>query len=221
MADLSKIRKNGVDYDIKDSVARAAIEELQNGDNIDLSGYVQSVNGVTPDENGNVDVAGGSGCDVSVEGEKLFLSDSDNDGVYELIDTIVLEEEVKIDIKRESDGTSYKFKGVMVFMTTEGNVTATNLYYYSSGTAVGLSYIGNKTTTAAGYASYECIPYMGYWLPKWKNGWNNTESGAGTDRQNNHRWRLYSSEQYPYITRVMTTGVLPAGTTIEIWGVRA
>lgn len=32
MADLSKIRKNGVDYDIKDATARAAIEELkQNG----------------------------------------------------------------------------------------------------------------------------------------------------------------------------------------------
>lgn len=31
MPDLSKIRKNGVDYDIKDSTARAAIEELKKG----------------------------------------------------------------------------------------------------------------------------------------------------------------------------------------------
>ena len=32
MAELSKIRKNGVDYDIKDAVARKAIEEFgQNG----------------------------------------------------------------------------------------------------------------------------------------------------------------------------------------------
>lgn len=32
MAELSKIRKNGVDYDIKDAVAREAIEQLeQNG----------------------------------------------------------------------------------------------------------------------------------------------------------------------------------------------
>ena len=29
MAELSKIRKNGVDYDIKDAVARKAIEDLE------------------------------------------------------------------------------------------------------------------------------------------------------------------------------------------------
>ena len=45
MSELSKIRKNGVDYDLKDTVAREAAE-----------GAVKTVNGVAPDENGNVEV---------------------------------------------------------------------------------------------------------------------------------------------------------------------
>ena len=36
MAELSKIRKNGVDYDIKDAVARKAIEEFKPGGSVEL-----------------------------------------------------------------------------------------------------------------------------------------------------------------------------------------
>lgn len=76
MAELSKIRKNGVDYDIKDATARQEIEELkQNGGNADSSGYVKSVNGVSPDESGNVEIAvsGGSGGGLSDTAANLLL----------------------------------------------------------------------------------------------------------------------------------------------------
>lgn len=46
MSELSKIRKNGVDYDLKDTVAREAANIA-----------VKTVNGTAPDANGNVQVA--------------------------------------------------------------------------------------------------------------------------------------------------------------------
>lgn len=52
MAELSKIRKNGVDYDIKDTEARKSAEEAKTG----LLSCVKSVNGVVPDQNGNVKI---------------------------------------------------------------------------------------------------------------------------------------------------------------------
>ena len=188
---------------------------------------VKTVNGVAPDENGNVDVAGGSGCDVSVEGEKLFLSDGGNDGVYELIDTIILEEDAMLDIRQEPDGTSYKFKGVMAFVSLPENAPtfgSINFYYYSNTVAVGLSYVPGNTAVSESkkYASVECVDYYGHWLPKWRTSWNSTESGAGVNTFGNYRWRLYSTSDSPYITRIWTkANNFPAGTTIEIWGVRA
>lgn len=55
MADLSKIRKNGVDYNLKDTTARADIEALKKKPT-EVSGGVKTVNGVSPDENGNVQI---------------------------------------------------------------------------------------------------------------------------------------------------------------------
>lgn len=59
MAELSKIRKNGVDYDIKDATARAAIEELkQNGtgliENISAEKPLVYINGMIPTTKDNV-----------------------------------------------------------------------------------------------------------------------------------------------------------------------
>lgn len=64
MADLSKIRKNGVDYDIKDATARAAIEELkQNG-----TGGGTTTETVT--ETGNmVKLIASAGAEINVSGE--------------------------------------------------------------------------------------------------------------------------------------------------------
>lgn len=48
MSELSKIRKDGVDYDLKDTTARDGLKNA-----------VKTVNGAAPDENGNVDVSTG------------------------------------------------------------------------------------------------------------------------------------------------------------------
>lgn len=42
---------------------------------VDLSGYVQSVNGVKPDKNGNVEVSCGN-VDVTIDGETLVIAEN-------------------------------------------------------------------------------------------------------------------------------------------------
>ena len=56
------------------------IEKLkQDGPDVDLSGYVKSVNGKTPDEKGNVEIAipdSGGNVDLTIEGETLVISEN-------------------------------------------------------------------------------------------------------------------------------------------------
>lgn len=222
MADLSKIRKNGVDYDIKDSVARAAIEELQNGDNIDLSGYVQSVNGVAPDENGNVDVAGGSGCDVSVEGEKLFLSDGGNDGVYELIDTINVSEAIeKIAITTEPSGKPYNLTRLIVRakLTPTSTNEVLNVWVNDKTQAVTLQ---NAATTEGTRYSSAVL-----WV---ENGFIRCEGNTGTHGEYNIPQKVGASyarvlakgDKIYNIDFLMTNNQsFQPGSSFEIWGVRA
>lgn len=64
MADLSKIRKNGVDYDIKDATARAAIEELkQNGTGGGTTTETVTETGVM------VNIEADAGAEIKVEGD--------------------------------------------------------------------------------------------------------------------------------------------------------
>ena len=87
MAELSKIRKNGVDYDLKDTAAREAANKAvktvngaapdkngnveitipDSGGNVDLTGVVKSVNGQTPDQNGNVEIDASRPTDEQVQ----------------------------------------------------------------------------------------------------------------------------------------------------------
>lgn len=53
MSELSKIRKDGVDYDLKDAVAREAAENA-----------VKTINNVSPDENGNIEIGILNGLNV-------------------------------------------------------------------------------------------------------------------------------------------------------------
>lgn len=217
MADLSKIRKNGVDYDIKDSVARAAIEELQNGDNIDLSGYVQSVNGVTPDENGNVDVAGGSGCDVSVEGEKLFITDDVSKHEYELLETIIC------------DGTynsismqNLALKEVKIYMQTEASETAHSVAVEMTNDSAlfGYAWIPSLINTAKRYSYVHGVSdgvgdaYIEASNP------SSTKYTAAT--------LMRTPTKYDGTTPIKKVSIyaadkamIPADSIIEIWGVRA
>lgn len=147
---------------------------------------------------------------------------SDLEGEYELIETFTLDEDAVIDRRNEPNGNPYKFKAIMIYLAVESPTESANLYFYSGGKAIGLSYIGKRTETTKAYACYSCEPKYSHWLSGWKNNWSSTESGAGIDRLNYHRMRDNKVSDYPHITRIITTAnPLPAGTTIEIWGVRA
>lgn len=109
MADLSKIRKNGVDYDIKDATARAAIEELKQngtGGNVDLTGYVQSVNGQTPDENGNVVIETNAPTDEQVGTAVSAYLDAHPEATTTVQDGSITEAKLAEDLKKSIRGGS-------------------------------------------------------------------------------------------------------------------
>ena len=145
-------------------------------------------------------------------------------GKFELIETFTAEEDVAFDRSAEPDGTPYKFMAVIAFIETAATVTATNLYYYHEKTACTLSYILAKSTTTKGRTVLSCAPEYGYWISKWYNSWS---SGSTVGVNSCYQWRMRNEDKvalvnlHPYITRIKTSGSLPAGTTIEIWGVRA
>lgn len=223
MADLSKIRKNGVDYDIKDNVARAAIEELQKGENIDLSGYVQSVNGISPDENGNVDVAGGSGCDVSVEGEKLFLSDASGDaskGSYEFIKTITVTEDIN-SIYEDLPNCKALIAAYDI-PAIESLMHVVNVVGFASGKGASVTFTLNILNMRLG-ARFELYSQNGYYtgigyMPT--GSYSNVSTAMAMP---NHF--TASIKDTEYINSITVTGynskLIPAGTVIKIWGVRA
>lgn len=64
MADLSKIRKNGVDYDIKDATARAAIEELKQN-----SGGGGTTTETVTDTGVMVNIKADEGAEIKVDAE--------------------------------------------------------------------------------------------------------------------------------------------------------
>lgn len=145
---------------------------------------------------------------------------------YELIDTITVEEDSTVIISSEPDGTLYKFKAVLVFAQTEGTVGHGNLYIHCNNgvndAAIGLGYIGAKQTDTIGYSMWGCRQHNGRWLTEYKSIWGTTTSSLYIDRQNYSKWQMYSIQEYPYITKLRQSGTsFPAGTKIEIWGIRA
>lgn len=83
MAELSKIRKNGVDYDIKDSTAREAIEELKKNGVAIIQTETEVVISVT-DKNGTTTATITNGKD----GKDYVLTDADK---YEITETVKAE----------------------------------------------------------------------------------------------------------------------------------
>ena len=144
------------------------------------------------------------------------------DGVYELIETIILNEDTVIERTQEPDGTSYNFTRLAIKgVTTAENAQGGNCETRNKNVAIGLCYInGFSNNSGSRYMFYECMQdSAGYWktdvVP-----WNPNQHIA-TLSSNYYAYRLTRSvKAYPTINSLRTP-VLPAGTIIEIWGVRA
>lgn len=164
-----------------------------------------------------------------------YIKDSDvegilSDGVYELIDTVTLEEDVKnLSITKEPDGTLYNFKAIMVKMTKPSTAGKYILQCYTyhklidiGVTNIRMVYDFNSDTSEM-QARFEVYPKYGYYtgigyapqIAYSNNGMAHAFPNASTT----------SVKSDCMITSVYFLaygdGLIPTGSIFEIWGVRA
>lgn len=159
---------------------------------------------------------------VSNNGEWV-AADMDPDDPIVQIETITLTESAAIERSAEPDGTTYAFRRIVLMFETPADavVTAGNIYFYSGSTGVGLGYLAKKDASSSiSYLMNDCGPDAGRWLAKYMGGWTGNGNGVYTNNENRRRWLQYAVADYPTLTKV-TIPTLPAGTTVQIWGVRA
>ena len=140
--------------------------------------------------------------------------------VYELIETITLEESAVINRTQEPNGTPYNFAAVRIKGVTETGNTDSYTYINAVNvdTVLGQAYVKAITATKPHYRLDIFEPVYGYWESK-STDWSTGASGALViDRTK--RSLTCAVREYPTITRLYTSGAMSAG-TYEIWGVRA
>lgn len=168
----------------------------------------------TADTLGGVKVGAG----LEMNGDMLGVKE----GEYELIETIILEEDAVIERTAEPDGTPYNFnvlalrikkpQGIVLAETLGTTAETKNNTFHS------LYFLATTNTEERwAYASVE--KHRGKWLRKRSPGWD-----------------VYNSTMYSYevvypmfdnsakddvIDRLYSSRLIPAGLVIEIWGVRA
>ena len=143
-------------------------------------------------------------------------------GVYELIETITLEEDTAIERTAEPDGTPYRFVAMTIkSMTTGVMEKSCRMYYCSNGIALASCYFGAITAEGTRYKIDVIEPAYGYWRAEWSDWRTNNSAYSALERGGATMEMMYRMGEYPVIDRIRTNGNLPAGTTLEIWGVRA
>lgn len=147
-----------------------------------------------------------------------------DEGVYELIETITLTANSAITRTQEPDGTPYKLKKVMVktqFSTT-GAYSAGGAYAYfkCKNTNIGYMWYGdlNINTAATRYHVDNAKIENGKWLIEWQD-W--TAVATMQFKSAFKDINTYDAKTYDAIDTIQINQILPAGTIIEIWGVRA
>lgn len=145
------------------------------------------------------------------------------EGVLEHIETFTLEEESTVVRTQEPDGTPYGFSAVLILIKVTESAVAQGgeLNFYAGGVRVARGYMIPQTSIGTHYmAAYPQIR-NGYWESKWGN-FNTNNSVVGINMGDTYLMgRKFAADKYPALTSIKTAVTLPAGTEIEIWGVRA
>lgn len=206
-----------------ESVRITSIEETQEGNTVKFSDgnsmFVANGSGgesvyigtETPDDNANVW--------INPEGE------ASTEGVYELIETITTEEEVSLVARnKEPNGNEYNFKKIYIdIKTPTGSEKKVGVVSVTK-QAVPIAYLNNMIDTSA----------FGSWAKVFSHIDGNVLRGSAVCGSNGAS-QLGWSNANPYIRGFGEVGVInidyaqasiisgkfPAGTIIEIWGVRA
>ena len=157
--------------------------------------------------------------------EKIVEVEKTVSGTYELVEEITTTEELA-NVNRTAwpDGTPYNFKAVYVVATVPPAPTAGNINIYSmhNGVNVGMVGMAGLHATSTRYVNYYTYQIHNLW---------ETRGGACGGKYGSGDSRYYTdvpnfTTDHPAIDRVRvaiaTTGaVIPVGTTIKIYGVRA
>ena len=169
----------------------------------------------TPDTLGGVKVGKG----LRMDGDMLGVVP---EGEYELIETITLEEAVTLERSAEPDGTPYAFKAMTVkTMTTGTQDKACRLYYLCDGAILASTYYDAISSEGTRYKLDIVEPHHGYWKSSNSSWRTNNSTYASLECGGATMTMVHDTKGYPSISRIRTNGPLPAGTTMEIWGVRA
>lgn len=144
------------------------------------------------------------------------------EGVYELIETITLTEDSSIVRTEEPDGAPYKFKALLLRGKLFSDTLSGNFTFYFCGTdRIGCAWWGHKTNVTKIYRRLdEIAQHNGYWRSEWTD-WVTSSDGVASRFIDDDYTQKHDMVQYPFITKFQTQSVLPAGTYIEVWGVRA
>lgn len=160
------------------------------------------------------------GKGLSMDGDTLNV----DEGEYELIETITLTANSAITRTQEPDGTPYKLKKVMVktqFSTT-GSYSAVGAYAYfrCNNTNIGYMWYGDLSINTAATRYHADIAKIenGKWLIEWQD-W--TAVATMQFKSAFKDINTYDVETFDAIDTIQINQILPAGTIIEIWGVRA
>ena len=224
--ELSQMCINGVDYELKDSVARQnmiSVTDAKVGQTIKIA-EVDSEGAPTKWAAANVS---GGGCEVAVDGKALVISnDGDNSGVYELIDNVVIEQDGITNYVLSENLRIFRFE--ITVPATEDTAPNANWYAYKlddtgSKYAAGYHYMtpfwSNSTPY---YHTVESILQGGRCVVEYLDA--GMSAAIGLVRANTKKSTLSTEVNNPYteITLSPTSNMsFPIGTTIKIWGVRA
>lgn len=163
----------------------------------------------------------GDGLQVDVNGRVSVEPEGDYGDAP--IETITLEEDAALLRTEEPDGTPYNFDAVFLKLSTADKVLDYNGIYFYGMTSDFVMY----TVIYAGLnqnEAIECAKDKGYWMGKRFNatdGGTDYPSVSYTGSSQLLKPQTRATGQNATIKRIASLAALPAGTTIEIWGVRA
>ena len=151
------------------------------------------------------------------------------DKPYELIEEFDLSEASTFERTEEPDGTPYAFIDIITQIIVNTNISLTQGEFLAQAkniagnfVNVGRGYMANRSSVnnRMGYMQRTRIRH-GYWESEWCD-WQTNLSVMNFNSANVYLyWLKYKESEYKAINKIYETTVLPAGTHIRIFGVRA
>ena len=231
--ELSQMCINGVDYELKDSVARQnmiSVTDAKVGQTIKIA-EVDSEG--APTKWAAADVSGGGGCEVAVDGKALVISNDGDDDFYEEIGTYTFDGEIgAINITNWADGTPIKATKIKAtYLAPPKDLVMMNCYVTFEDTSQNIQYnLGASNATQYFWAKLECVKTRQYWRAYKLECKTNTNKSYGgyygpITETNGSMAEELLVENRPYATglliRTISGGNFPADATLRVWGVRA